>query len=34
MARKGQILKLFEHLDFEQAIIRAAEHFHSSDMLE
>jgi predicted nucleotidyltransferase component of viral defense system len=27
-------LKLFEHPDFEQAIIRAAEHFHSSGMRE
>lgn len=27
-------MKLFEHPDFEQAIIRAAEHFHSSGMRE
>jgi len=27
-------LKLFEHPDFEQAIIRAAEHFYSSGMRE
>jgi hypothetical protein len=27
-------LKLFEHPDFEQAIIRATEHFHSSGMRE
>ena len=27
-------MKLFEHPDFEQAIIRAAEHFHSPGMRE
>ena len=27
-------MKLFEHPDFEQAIIRAAEHFHSLGMRE
>ena len=27
-------MKLFQHPDFEQAIIRAAEHFHSSGMRE
>lgn len=27
-------MKLFEHPDFEQAIIRAAGHFHSSGMRE
>lgn len=27
-------MKLFEHPDFEQAIIRAAEYFHASGMRE
>jgi hypothetical protein len=32
--RSLEILKLFEHPDFEQAIIRAAEYFHSPGMRE
>lgn len=36
MAGKGaeNFMRLFEHPDFEQAIIRAAEHFHSPGMRE
>lgn len=36
MASKGakSLVKLFEHPDFEQAVIRAAEHFNSPGMRE